>query len=569
MKTFIQRHLLIGALAALLLMAATPVASAQTPPPREQLLSLVPDDVAVCLLVTDLREQGDKLMQSPWIKSLKDSPFGQVLGDAPELMKLANVRKQIQKHLQVDWNQLRDEILGDAVVLAYRPALPDHPENEGGLLLLHARNPDLLKKLMDRLNQEQLKSGELKAVKAGTFKGMSYVERVEPAGSQYYVLDGPLLAFSGQMGMMQRLLERRANAKAKTLPVLAQLREVGCDKALVSVWINPRAFDSILEAQAAELGAKPEGKSLKNFLSYWKALDGVSLSLLVNKNPELVLSMHAHPALLPDAARKLVLESGKPSELWSRLPADSAITVAARTDMQALIQTLDQLLPGETEQGLTDFLQGALGLPVDKEFLEALAPSIGPDWGFSVAAPAAKDDFPHVLFALRLRTEPDGPDLYKSLKLLAVAAIGDYNRKHKDQIKLETMQQNGAEVQYLTNAKFPKGFRPAFGSRDGYLLIGSSPEALQRFGKAGSPPPEGSKAPLARIAFAKLSSLLKDRRDGVIGLLAKKHQLSPQAAAKRFEQLTWTLDLFDTAELVQQGSGESVAWVFRLRTSEK
>src|SRR5436190_23489415 len=103
-------------------------ASAQAPSPapapsaREALLRLVPEDVALCLVVTDLRTQGDKLMKSPWVKALQDGPFAKALGDAPEMLKLAAVQKLIQQRLQIDWPTLRDEILGDAVVFAYQPA---------------------------------------------------------------------------------------------------------------------------------------------------------------------------------------------------------------------------------------------------------------------------------------------------------------------------------------------------------------------------------------------------------------------------------------------------------------
>ena len=383
------------------------------------------------------------------------------------------------------------------------------------------------------------------------------------------MLEGSQLAISGQKGMFERMLDRRADPKAQALPVLRQLGEAGCDKALASLWINPRAFDVTLEAQAAELGETIEGKSLRSFLTYWKALEGVSLSVLVEKNPELVLALHARSDRLPAAARKLVTGSAKPSEVWEFIPADSAVAVAGRTDFEALLQTLDELVPGDAEEGLTDLMQNSLGLPINKELLQALASQIGPDWGFSVAAPSNKDEFPHVLFAVKQRTEAGGPDLSQSLHLLAKVAIGQYNRKNKDQIKIQVAKQDGVDVRYLVNdAKFPKGFQPAFAARDGYLLLGSSPAALDRYRKTGPPPAPGATTPLARISFKQLSMLLKDRRERVVDFIGKKRQLTPQAASKHFENLTWALDLFDTAELVQRNDGERVAWIFRLRTAE-
>src|SRR5205807_2791631 len=145
--------------------------------------------------------------------------------------------------------------------------------------------------------------------------------------------------------------------------------------------INPRALEPLLKAQADELGNTPEGKSLAVFLTYWRALDGVSLSLLVDSNPELVVSLHARSDQLPAPARKLVAEMAKPSDVWTRLPADSIIAFGARTDFEALAETLEQLLPGDTEDGLTDVVRQSLGLPIDRELLKALPPHLGPDWG--------------------------------------------------------------------------------------------------------------------------------------------------------------------------------------------
>jgi hypothetical protein len=307
------------------------------------------------------------------------------------------------------------------------------------------------------------------------------------------------------------------------------------------------------------------------FLSYWQALDGVTLSLLVDKNPEIVVALHARIDGLPAPARKLVTDSAKPSEVWNRVPADSILTIAARTDFEALLQTLDQLLPGEAGAGLTDFLQQTLGLPINKEVLQELAPRFGPDWGVCLAAPPDKDAFPHLLVALKVRSKPGEPEfgqaLVKMLQLFVKSAVNDYNRKHKDKIQLKALQQDGVEVRYLVNdKKFPKGFQPAFAYKDGYLVLASSPDALARFAKHEGGPAAGANCPLVRLSFTQLSALLKDRRAAIVAFLAEKRNLSKEAAARRLDLLTWGLDLFDHAELVQQTNGNRVAWVFRITT---
>ncbi|HYV35024.1 MAG TPA: hypothetical protein VE988_04915 [Gemmataceae bacterium] len=562
----LSRIIAVLALTALL----APSATAQSP--RDDLVRLVPDDVAMCLVVHDLRGQGDKLLKSPWAKALNESAFGKVLGDAPELLKLEEVQKQLAKRLHIEWDKLRDDILGDALVFAYRPGPPGQPEKEQGIFLLHARDPALLTKLFERLNELQTKSGELKGLKQHQHKGFKYTQRLESGHSQFFVVDGNFLAFTGQEEMLRKVLDRRADAKLPPLPLVKHLKDAGCDKALASVWINPRAFEPLLQAQAKELGETPEGKSLKTFLGYWKALDGITLSLDVAKGPAVVLGVHAQIDLLPPAARKVALESANKSELWSRFPADSIMTLAVRTDFEALIETFDQLMPGQAETGLAELLQKSLGVPLSKEFLKELAPHIGPDVGFCVAGNPVKDEFPHILFALRIRPKPDEPGFDKSLvtalQFLAAAGVGDYNRKHKDQIQFKTLKQDGVEVKYLVNdEKFPKGFQPAFAAKEGYLVLGSSPEALKRFAAGASAVPSATQdSPLLRLSFPKLSRLIKDRRDVLLNFLTEQRQLSKQEAEGRYKALTWGLSLFERAELVQRTTGNHVAWVFRLQT---
>src|SRR2546430_7288658 len=109
--------------------------------PRDELLRLVPEDVAFCLLVEDLRDHAAAFLRSPFHEQFAASPFAASLLASPELHKLAEVAGVLRRHLQIDVNQLRDDVLGDAIVFAYRPGPPGQPEREQGLFLLYARDP--------------------------------------------------------------------------------------------------------------------------------------------------------------------------------------------------------------------------------------------------------------------------------------------------------------------------------------------------------------------------------------------------------------------------------------------
>ena len=558
-------------LALLLPLATSFPAEAQTP--RAELVRLVPDDVAFCLVIGDLRTHHEKFLRTPWLKRFSKSPLGKALREAPERLQLAKLKGALEKGLGVTWAQLRDDILGDAIVLAYRPGPPGKPDLEEGVFLLWARKPALLATVIDRLNRHQKEAGELKEVQARKHAGRTYYRRDETQGESFYFLDGPVVAFAAQEGMLRQVLERRADAKGagKSLALMDRLKDVGTDRALATLWINPRPFDAELHKQAEGL-AGAEGHALKTFLRYWKALEGVSLSLTAGRDPEVVLALHARIDALPPAARRVVETAGAPTDLWQRFPKDALFTAAARVDLLALTDALGEFLTPEARQALLGNLQRGLGLPVSEAVTKQILTALGPDCGLCIAAAADKAAFPHVLIALRIRPAPPGAPpadkaLASALQLFAGFAVLDYNRKHKDRLALKKEVQDGVEVRYFVNAKqFPAGVRPAFAVKGGYLVLASHPDAVRRFAAEVVPAPPGAENPLLRLSLRRLARVLKDRRPSVLDFLSNRKGLPREQAGEWLDGLAWALDLFDTLELTQRLRGGRVAWVARLST---
>jgi hypothetical protein len=540
--------------------------------PREELVRLVPDDVAFCLVINDLRTQHDKLLRSPWIKRVSASPLGKALREAPERFQFGKLKEALRKGLGVTWPQIRDEILGDAIVLAYRPGPPGKPEQEEGLILLWARNRELLARIVDRLNQNQKAAGELKEVQARKHAGLTYYRRVEAVGESFYFLDGPVLAFAPREALLREVLQRRAAPKtARTLPLTDRLKDVGTERALATLWINPRAFDDDLRQQAEAL-AGAEGHALKTFLRYWKALEGVSLSLNVEGDPEVVLALHARTEALPAAAKRLVETAREPTDLWQRFPKDSILTAAARVDLLALMEALGEFLTPEARKALLGNLQRELNLPLEGVLMKQILAKLGPDCGLCVAAAPDRSAFPHVLIALRIRPGPPGsPPAEKAiagaLGLFAGLAVLEHNRKNKDQMALKKEVQDGVEVRYFVNEKkFPPGLRPAFAVKGGYLVLASCREAVRRFAAEAGPAAPRKDSPLLRVSLRRLGQLLKDRKTSVLDFLGTKKGLPKDQAGEWLEGMVWVLDLFDTLELTQHTRDGRVAWVARLRT---
>jgi len=97
MNTRSPRPLIRLALAAALAAAVFPALARAAP--RDELLRLVPDDVAFCLVVQDLRQHSQALAASPFAEAFRKSPFAAGFKDSPEFKKLAQLDAELRKQV--------------------------------------------------------------------------------------------------------------------------------------------------------------------------------------------------------------------------------------------------------------------------------------------------------------------------------------------------------------------------------------------------------------------------------------------------------------------------------------
>src|SRR5438445_509870 len=236
----------------LTLACVTGVASAS---PRNDLLRVVPSDYTFCVVVQNLRDQG-KSGTGSFLQRLAESPLFKQLQQAPEAQKVQQVIETIFKELDVTPDQLRDDVLGDALVFAFRRGPPTQPEKDDGLILLHARDPKLLARLVDRINELQTKAGEIKAVEPVDGKSGRYFRRVkavEKEAADYYALRGNRLVYSGSEALLTSTLGALANEAKSEPPIVERMRKLAVAEAPVVCLINPRSFDADV-ANSAKAG---------------------------------------------------------------------------------------------------------------------------------------------------------------------------------------------------------------------------------------------------------------------------------------------------------------------------
>jgi hypothetical protein len=537
---------------------------------RDELLRRIPDDVAFCLLVQDARRHAADLLDSPFAAQFRRSALGKALLECPEARRLAAVDKHLKDRVGLGWAGLRDELFGDAVVFAFRPDPEGKRGRDQGLILVRARTAEVLAKSVERFNKAQQASGELKGVTAREHRGVKYIRREERKEINYYCLQGPVLLFSGQEDFLRQAIEREQAADPKTEPPLTRrLRELGMDRALLALWLNPRPFDAAVAARAD----KPDNAGARTFARCWKAFQDAGLAVHLNKDLRASLTVRARVEQLPEPARRWLTRAGQASNLWRAFPEDALLATAGRIDLAALFGFSNEFMSKGSREKVHDDLDRHVGSVLGKDLVKDVLPALGPDWGLCVTAPRAEDKgwAPRAVFALRLAAGPDEESLDKTLlsglDFAARLVVLAHNAKDRDRpLKLRTQRVEGQVVRSVEGEKvFPPGFAPAFAYRKGYLVLGSSPDAVLRFNPdSAAARPDGA-APLLRVSFKAWRDYLTRHGEALSRYHARREKVSPEKARRRLDNVLAGLEFLDRLELSQQARADQVTFTLTVR----
>jgi hypothetical protein len=308
-------------------------------------------------------------------------------------------------------------------------------------------------------------------------------------------------------------------------------------------------------------------------LTYWKALTGVALTLSLDReDAELRLTFRTDATRLPEAARKFITAEARQADVWSRLPEPAIFAIAGRLDPAGWDEFLSTFMEPKTRTQLVEGVNRHTEA-IGEDFVHRILPCLGPDWGFCVAAPPAGADgwFPHAVAALRIRPTRDQPaidqTIVNGLYLLTGIFVLAYNGDHGSTLSLHRETRDGYTLTYVTNDReFPKGLRPAFALKEGYLVLGSSPEAIGRF-RAGPMPAAAvaSEIPLARLSLENLRLFIRERMADVARHISKKENLSEKDVRQRLSAICDVAQLFKTIEFVQQSQPNQISLVLRVR----
>jgi hypothetical protein len=370
------------------------------------------------------------------------------------------------------------------------------------------------------------------------------------------------------------VIDRHVTPKPTPAPLAEAFGTWPAQKALAALWINPRMLDAELEEKTKQAEGS-EAAVLKHLLQYWKALDSIVVSLSVRPDLELTLALRARREALPPTWRRLIEETGRHGALWGHFPGKPLLAVVGRLEAKALCDSVLELLTPEARKGFTETVGRVLSAPLGMDVFEEVLPFLGPEWGAYVGAPAQGEEFPRVILAMQVRPgrKESSVDqaLVKGLNFGAMLAVFSYNSSHADQVRLGSLKQGDVEVNYLINDKtFPKGLRPAFALKSGFLVIGSSPEALLSF--SAKPSRAGvyeRDHPFLRMALTEWATVLKAQRGPWVRAMTADGKMGRAVAEQLADSLLMAMGQFDHLELSQNIQKGQVAWTLRLRPLAK
>ncbi len=343
------RSLLISPLVACFLLLSMPLARAVAGP--ETLLRLVPEKMALCLLIEDLRGHAATFLESPFAKQFMISRFGKELLAAPELAKLRDIDAFLRKNLQITLVQLRDDIFGGALVLAYSPGQADKPDQECGLLLLEAHDPEQLAKLLERVIALQKESGEVKEVQERPRGKHRYLVAVGARSTTFYLRSGAILAVTSAEPVLFELIARLDNPAIGSA-FKGRFPTLDAKDRVLSLWLNPKPYLALLEKQAT-LVSGSQLTALKTFLQYWKALDCIGVFVAHRQDCEITLAIEGRPNELPAGGSKLFFKPATSAgDLAGRWPQGAFLTLTKSIDLPATVAGVSEFMDPSTRQVL-------------------------------------------------------------------------------------------------------------------------------------------------------------------------------------------------------------------------
>ena len=352
--------------------------------PADGLFRLVPPDATATLAVEDLRDRTREFLASPVAQGFQQLPAFRAWIDAGRFARFAAARQKIEHALGENVATIRDELLGDAVVLALRVPPSGRPDEASGLLLVRVANRPLLDRLMHGINEAQLRSGHVARLTVLTRSGVSYWSREYRPDSRkppdfFTVLDDNTLAWSNAEDLIQGVIDRTAGQARSLvdLPMFQQVRRRLPEHAVASLFVAPRFLAQVLAAAAgpqspaANRAAALIGRYL-GAMQYLGAAVQWRDGLVVDTEEIL------DPDKLDPWVRRWAARTGEIGPGLRRAPASALAMASVHLDFTALLELLRAIVPDRQARRLENLVVALDGILLGHDLQAEILPQMGP-----------------------------------------------------------------------------------------------------------------------------------------------------------------------------------------------
>jgi hypothetical protein len=456
--------------------------------PAEALLKLVPSESGATLAVEDLRERAREIVGSPLYEGLLRLPTVRTWMASEPFRKAERTSQIVQKVLGVPLTTIRDELLGDAFVLALQAGPSGKPEQSRGLLLARPRDRAMIERLIAAFNNAQ--SGELAGVESRSRGPLKYSARLYKAAGRppefYVLLDDGTFAWSNSEATIQGVIERQVSQR----PGLAadtefrKVREGLPARPLASLFVNAR----FLERALSEAPRPAGDKAAAMIARYIRAVGHFGLALDWRGGIFLHSCETVAPEKLDPWLKDWLTRPSAPNPLPLQVSPSTVALVSANIDYKSLLGALKELI-SENDQPALDNLKLALqGILLGRDPLTEIIPHMTSTAVLAVEVEpdsAIRRHFPlvgAVGWSVQPSDEMAGP-IDNALKTLLAFYCLDHKGR-TNHYRIESRATGDARLTLLTNGQRT---RMAYRVDRDRLVFGNSPEAIARFG-TGEPP---------------------------------------------------------------------------------
>ena len=467
--------------------------SARGSGPADGLFRLVPPDAAAVLAVEDLRGRVREFLESPVAQRFERLPAFQAWIASGRLAQLDEALRKVESALGEKVERIRDELLGDAVVLALRVPPNGRPEDASGLLLVRVPNRALLDRLIRGINDAHRRSGELSRLAETTRAGVSYWSReFRPASRKptdyFTVLLDNTFAWSNAEDLIQGVIDRRARQgqSLADLPKFQQIRHRLPEHAFASLFVAPRFLARVLAALGRP--QKPANDRAAALIGrYLGATECIGAALQWRDGIVLDTEEVLDPTKLDPWSRRWAARSGEIGPGLRRAPSNALAMASVHVDWSAILDVLRRLTPERQQPRFENLIVALDGISLGRDLQAEILPQLGPGMlayleasdgdgeGEGDANLRGAETGPAKVIALGLGTASGVAAAVENALRTYLAFYALDARHNQGQLQLETRDMSGRKVTTL---------RPttplAFAIDGDRLVLGSSAAAVGR-----------------------------------------------------------------------------------------